>query len=84
MSTTSASKTSNTRTQEASNGGFDAQGKRSLSQEQLDSSFNEYIHYVDRQMCCRLPADELLQAALTTFRETVNILNWLRGKGAIV
>lgn len=53
--------------------GFDVDGKRTLTQEQMDAGFAEYYHHYNSQLDLQCKAEDLLQAALTAFTN----LSWI-------
>lgn len=55
--------------------GFDVDGKRKLSQRQLNAGFAEYRHLYNSQLDFRCKAEDLLQAALSAFTNVSCISN---------
>lgn len=53
--------------------GFDVDGNRTLTQEQLDAGFAEYHHHHNSQVDFQCKTEDLLQAALTAFTN----LSWI-------
>ena len=53
--------------------GFDTEGRRDLSREQLDAGFAEYNKFHDQQVQARNRADKLLHHALTAFTRLSSI-----------
>jgi len=55
--------------------GFDVDGKRTLSQAQLDAGFAEYHNLYNSQLDFRCKAEDLLQAAFSAFTNLIWITN---------